>query len=63
MAAIMVSERLLERTGRGVYQLPDLLAGALERALPPITDYTVAEELGFPVPDHPAAGPGLREDS
>ncbi len=62
MAAIMVSERLLERAGRGVYELPEALASALERALPPITDYTVAGDLGFPVPDHPAAGPGLRED-
>jgi hypothetical protein len=62
MAAIMVSERLLERAGRGVYRLPETLAGALERALPPITAYRVASDLGFPVPDHKAAGSGLLED-
>ena len=61
MAAAMVTEGMLERSGRGVYRLPMHVAAALQEALPPITDYRRADELGFSVPDHPAAGRGLRE--
>jgi hypothetical protein len=39
MASLMVSDGLLERRGRGVYQLPRPIAAALTRALRPISDY------------------------
>jgi hypothetical protein len=61
MAHLMVKEGHLNRVGRGSYQLSKLMAGAIERALPRITDYRLAGELGLPVPDHPAASKGLRE--
>lgn len=54
MAALMVQDELLERAGRGIYRLPAPLAGSLERALRPITDYRLAGSLGVPVPDRPA---------
>jgi len=50
------------RNGRGVYTLSVLLADALRRAMPPITDYRVAAANGLPVPDHPAASEGLADD-
>jgi hypothetical protein len=59
MANVMINEGHLNRAGRGVYKLSELLAGALERALPRITDYRVAAGLGLSVPDHPASSQGL----
>jgi hypothetical protein len=54
MATVMVNDGLLLRPDRGVYQLPEILAAALERALHPITDYRMADQMGFSVPDHPS---------
>ncbi len=62
MAGVMVNEGHLQRTGRGVYRLSNLLSGALTRAMPPITDYRVAAAHGLPIPDHPAASEGLADD-
>lgn len=62
MAHVMVKEGHLNRVGRGAYKLSELLAGAIERALPRITDYRLARDLGLPVPDHPAASRGLSHD-
>lgn len=62
MANIMIKEGHLNRNGRGVYTLSVLLAEALRRAMPPITDYRVAAANGLPVPDHPAAREGLADD-
>ena len=54
MAAVMISDKVLERAGRGVYRLPEPLAAALERRLRPINDYRLSGTLGFPVPSRPA---------
>lgn len=54
MAAVMISDKVLERAGRGVDRLPESLAAALERRLHPITDYELSGKLGFPVPSRPA---------
>jgi hypothetical protein len=62
VAGTMVQEGYLTRSDRGVYRLSTLLADALKRVLPPITDYRLAAELGMPVPDHPAASGGLGDD-
>ena len=62
MANVMIREGHLNRSGRGVYKLSVLLADALRRALPPITDYRVAAANGMPVPDRPAASEGLADD-
>ncbi len=62
MAGVMATEGHLNRTGRGVYKLSVLLAGALARALPPITDYRIAAAHGLPVPDHAAASEGPSDD-
>lgn len=62
MANVMIKEGHLNRSDRGVYTLSALLADALRRALPPITDYRVAAATGLPVPDRPAASEGLAED-
>jgi hypothetical protein len=62
MAHVMVKEGHLNRVGRGAYKLSELLASAIERALPCITDYRLAGDLGLPVPDHPAASKGLIGD-
>jgi hypothetical protein len=62
MAGVMVTEGHLKRTARGVYQLSPPLAMAMSLAWPPITDYRSAAADGLPVPDHPAAGPGLSDD-
>jgi hypothetical protein len=61
MAGVMVTERILQREGRGEYRLDDDLAAALIRKLPPITDYRRAEEFGISVPDHVPSG-GLADD-
>jgi hypothetical protein len=71
MAGVMVGEGHLTRTGRGVYKLSALLAGALERAMPPITDYRIAAAHGLPTPAaaggvtvsvRPAASEGLSDE-
>lgn len=62
MANVMIKEGHLRRNGRGVYTLSVLLADALGRAMPPITDYRVAAANGLPVPDHPASSEGLADD-
>jgi hypothetical protein len=62
VAGTMVQEGHLTRSSRGVYRLSTLLADALRRTLPPITDYRLAGELGMPPSDHPAASGGLSDD-
>ena len=57
MTAAMARDELLTRIGRGVYRLPELLGGALSRALRPITDYSVAARHGLPVPERPVYPP------
>jgi hypothetical protein len=46
MAGVMVTERHLKRTGRGVYRLSPPLAQAMNMVLPPIIDYRRAAAEG-----------------
>jgi hypothetical protein len=61
VAGAMVREGHLRRTGRGIYRPSAPFALALEKFLPPITDYRTGAAGGIPAPDHPAASEGLRE--
>jgi hypothetical protein len=61
LASVMVTEGHLRRVGRGTYQPSTLLALALERWLPPISDYRNAAAEGLPVADHPTASEGLSD--